>query len=544
MSGKRLSGALLGLVGLIAISSSQGAPVRTCEGLTRLSLPHTTILSAKAFPAGVQALKTLFYRSVTLGLPGRCQVDGVSRPSSDSEIRFEVWLPLTGWNGQYVQKGNGGFAGAVLPETLVDPLRRGYVAAATDDGHDYTKTPDGTFAIGHPEKVIDFGYRAVHETSKEAKALAAAFYGKPVKRSYFVGCSDGGREALMEAQRFPEDFNGIIAGAPAYDWSHLMTSFAWNALALNKDAAHRIPIDKLPLVQRAEIAACDGADGLKDGLVSNPLACHFSAAVLKCKRRDGEDCLTQAQVDTLKALYSGPRNPRTGKIIFPGIPPSGTEALPESWPEWLLKSGEDTQSNFALSYYRDVVLEHLGWQLKWMDFDRDVRISDQKAAPIIAATDPDLRSFRDHGGKLLQFHGWGDAAIVATSSIQYYEAVRSFLRTYPDPRSPSNSVNDFYRLFMVPGMAHCSGGVGPVEFGNGPIFGVKPPASTDPERNIFDALVRWVEQGIAPDQLIGSGPSPRDPKKTMTRPLCPYPQQARYKGVGDINSADSFVCAK
>lgn len=544
MSGKCLPAAFLALMALFEIAPSRAAPVRPCESLAQLSLPHTTILAARTVPAGPQTLKTVFYGSVKLRLPGRCQVEGISRPSSDSRIRFEVWLPLEGWNGKFVQKGNGGFAGAVLPETLVDPLRRSYVAAATDDGHDSAKLSDGTFATGHPEKVTDFGYRALHETSEEAKALAAEFYGRPVTRSYFVGCSDGGREALMEAQRFPEDFNGIIAGAPAWDFSHLMTSFAWNALALSKDAARRIPVEKLPAIQRAEIAACDGADGVKDGLISNPLACHFNPEVLKCKKGHGKDCLSQAQVDTLKALESGPRNPRTGKIIFPGIPASGVEALPENWPEWLLQTEELNQAAFALSYYRDVVLEHPGWRLRSMDFDHDVALSDEKTAPIIAATNPDLRSFRDHGGKLLQFHGWGDSAIVPTSSIEYYEAVRSFLRTYPDPRSRSDSVGDFYRLFMVPGMGHCGDGVGPVEFGNGPILDVKPPLSTDPERNIFDALVRWVEEGVAPDRLIGSGPSPRDPKNTMTRPLCPYPQQARYKGTGDINSEHSFVCAK
>ena len=179
-----------------------------------------------------------------------------------------------------------------------------------------------------------------------------------------------------------------------------------------------------------------------------------------------------------------------------------------------------------------------------MDFDRDVRTSEEKVAPILASTNPDLRSFRARGGKLLQFHGWGDAAIVATSSIEYYEAVRAFLSTFPDPRAPSQATEDFYRLFMVPGLGHCDGGVGPIHFGNDAYFGTAPPASTQPERDIFEALVRWVEQGIAPDGLIGSGPSPLDPKKTMTHLLCPYPQQARYKGSGDIDKAENFACGK
>jgi len=425
---------------------------------------------------------------------------------------------------------------------LVDPLRRGYAVAATDDGHDATKTPQGTFALGHPEKLIDFSYRAVHDTSEQAKAIAAAFYGKAPAASYFVGCSDGGREALMEAQRYPEDFNGILAGAPASDWSHLFTSFAWNALALSKE---RIPIEKLLVIQRAVVAACDAGDGLKDGLVSSPLACHFDPAVLACKGADAKDCLTSAQLETLKMLYSGPTNPRTGEQLFPGLIATGTEGMPMNWPVWVLgmSAGQSAQAGFGASYFRDVVFERPDWLLRSMDFDRDVRISDQKVAPLIDATNPDLRSFRAHGGKLLQYHGWSDSAIVASSSIQYYQAVQSFLTTAPDPRSPPKPVEDFYRLFMVPGMSHCSGGVGPVHFGNDASDFGTAPASTDPERDVFAALVRWVERGVAPDHIIGSGPSPLDASKTLTRPLCPYPQQARYTGTGDVNDAGNFECA-
>ena len=258
---------------------------------------------------------------------------------------------------------------------------------------------------------------------------------------------------------------------------------------------------------------------------------------------DGNDCLTPPQVDTLKALYAGPKNPRTGEQIFHGLVKSGTEGSFASWPLWILGPpvGPSIHAIFGLSYYRDMVFERPAWDIRSMDFDRDVRVSDEKVAPIIDATNPDLRSFRARGGKLLQYHGWADAAIAAPTSIDYYEAVRSFLSAAPDPRSSSKSVQDFYRLFMVPGMEHCSQGVGPVRFGTDAEFDGTP-GSTDPERDIFSALERWVEQGIAPDQLIGSGPSPSDPKTTMTRPLCPHPQQATYRGSGDINTAASFVC--
>jgi hypothetical protein len=535
---------LAGIVVAPRLHAQTRAVTRSCESLTMLSLPHATIASSTTSPAG-QTTMTTIQGPLTLDVPARCEVRGISRPSADSEIGFEVWLPLNGWNGKYQQKGNGGFAGSINRAALVDPVRRGYVAAATDDGHDAMKTPQATFAVGHPEKVIDFGYRAVHDTSEQAKAIATAFYGIAPTRSYFVGCSDGGREALMEAQRFPEDFDGILAGAPAHDWSHLFTQFVWNELALSKDVAHRLPAEKLPIIQRAVVAACDASDGLKDGLVSNPLACHFDPAVLVCKGADGSDCLSTAQVETLKALYGGPKNPRTGEQIFPGLVTSGAEAMPMNWPLWVLGAapGRSAQAGFGVSYYRDVVFEQPGWELRSMDFDRDVRVSNEKVAPIFNATNSDLRSFRAHGGKLLQYHGWADSAIAAPSSIAYYEAVKAFLATVPDARSTAKSVDDFYRLFMVPGMAHCSQGVGPVHFGNDATDFGTAKGSPDPERDIFTALERWVEQSIAPDRLIGSGPSPVDATKTMTRPLCPYPQQARYKSSGDINDAANFACA-
>jgi feruloyl esterase len=535
---------IAGTVTTSTLHAQATAAARTCESLSTLQLRHATVVTARTVSPAAQAANAA-PGTAPLEAPPHCEVRGISRPSSDSEITFEVWLPLTGWNGNYRQNGNGGFAGTINRAGLAGPLRRGYVTAATDNGHDAAKTPQGTFAVGHPEKVIDFGYRAVHDTAEQAKAIATALYGRPPSRSYFVGCSDGGREALMEAQRFPEDFDGIIAGAPANDWSHLFTSFVWNELALTKDEAHRIPAAKLPAIQRAVVAACDASDGLRDGLVSNPPACRFDAAVLACTGADGNECLTPAQLETLKALYAGPKNPRTGEQIYPGLVASGVEALTANWPLWIWGSapGRSAQAGFGVSYYRDLVFEQSTWDIRSMNFDRDVRTSDRKVGPILDATNPDLRSFRARGGKLLQYHGWGDAAIAASSSIEYYEAVQSFMSTAPDPRSTSKSVDDFYRLFMIPGMAHCGGGVGPVRFGNDAAPAASASSDKDPERDIFTALERWVEQGIAPSRLIGAGPSPISPAETMTRPLCPYPQQAQYKGSGNTNDAANFVCA-
>ena len=532
---------IAGLVVALPLHAQTTAATGSCENLATLQLPHATIVTSRTVAASSAATNAT-QGAANLEVPAHCEVRGISRPSSDSEITFEVWLPLTGWNGKYRQNGNGGFAGTINRPGLVDPLRRGYVVAATDDGHDAMKTPQGTFAVGHPEKVIDFGYRAVHDTAEQAKAIAATFYGTRPARSYFVGCSDGGREALMEAQRFPEDFDGIIAGAPASDWSHLFSSFVWNELALTKDDAHRIPVEKLPAIQKAVVAACDAADGVKDGLVSNPLACRVDPAVLACQAADNSECLTSPQIETLKSLYAGPKNPRTGEQIYPGLVPSGVEALPANWTLWIWGAapGRSAQSGFGTSYYRDVVFERASWDIRSMDFDRDVRTSDKKAGPILDATTPDLRSFRARGGKLLQYHGWGDSAISARSSIEYYDAVRSFMSNAPDPRSTSKAVDDFFRLFLVPGMAHCGGGVGPVRFGNDANGTL--PSTADPERDMFAAVERWVERGVAPDRLIGSGPAPLDTAKTMTRPLCPYPQQAEYRGAGDTNDAANFAC--
>ena len=515
---------------------------RTCESLADLKLGHTSIISSVLVAEGPFSASGGFGNLPPVDVPARCVVKAVTRPTSDSEIKLEVWLPAAGWNGKYEQVGNGGWAGAIPTSAMIDPLRRGYATAGTDDGH--AGGGGASWAVGHPEKLIDFGYRAVHETDLQAKAVIRAFYGKEASLNYFVGCSDGGREALMEAERYPEDFVGIIAGAPANHWSHLLTGNVWNEQALLKDAASSIPPGKLLAIQKAVLAQCDGLDGVKDGLIEDPRACHFNPRELLCKAADSNDCLTAPQIETLKKIYEGPKNPRTGERIFPGYPP-GTEAVAGTWAPWIIPAsaqGGSIQSGFGNSYYGQAVFEKPQWDFRTLNFDSDVALGDEKAGTILNATSPDLRSFRAHGGKLIQYHGWGDAAISPINSIEYYESVRAFLDAYPDPRSDSSKTEgDFYRLFMVPGMGHCGGGMGPNSFGNGGIAPV--PANTDPERDILSALERWVEKGAAPDRLIGRGTVVGDSSKVMTRPLCPYPQAARYLGTGDTNNATSFVCS-
>jgi len=494
-----------------------------CASLSALTLPHTTITSAVAVREGTIPAVGL--------VPARCEIKAIMRPTKDSEILLRVWLPISGWNGKYLQLGNGGWAGAIDASAAVDPLRRGYAVAATDDGHS-SAVPGAAWAVGHPEKLIDFGYRAVHETSVQAKAIVNAFFGRDATRSYFDGCSDGGREALMEAQRYPEDFDGIIAGAPASNWSHLFTGFIWNEQAM---AETPIPPAKLPALQKAVLAVCDELDGVKDGLIEDPRTCRFDPASLLCKAGDASDCLTEGQVATLRKIYSGPKNPRTGKQIFPGYP-MGTEAVAGAWSPWILPPV--VQAGFGNSYYGQAVFEQPNWDFRTLNFDTDVEFGDAKAGAVLNSTNPDLRSFRDNGGKLIQYHGWADAAISPLSSIEYYESVRAFLARFTDARHTNTDPMDFYRLFMVPGMAHCGGGIGPNDFGNG-----RSSASTDAGHNILSALDAWVESGAAPQKLIGSGKAVNDPAKTLTRPLCPYPQTAHYRGTGDPNSEENFACA-
>jgi feruloyl esterase len=516
---------------LAAIGPAFAEPA--CSGLMALKLPNTEIVSAVSVPEGPIPASAVFGNAPPIVAPAHCEVQAITRPTKDSEIRLQVWLPVSGWNRKYLQVGNGGWAGLIDKTAMIDPLRRGYAVAATDDGHQGGgPVPGASWAMGHPEKLIDFGYRAVHETSIQAKAIVRAHFGRGPARSYFSGCSDGGREALMEAQRYPEEFDGIIAGAPANDWSHLFTGFVWNEQAL---AQTPIPPAKLPVIQNAVLAACDALDGVRDGLVEDPRACHFDPGSLLCKAGEASDCLSQGQVTTLRKIYAGPKNPRTGKQIFPGYP-MGTEAIPGGWSPWMLPPG--LQSIFGNSYYGQAVFEQANWDFRTLSFDVDVEFGDAKAGPVLNATNPDLRSFRANGGKLIQFHGWGDAAISPLSSIEYYENVRAFLGRFPDARSANNDPPDFYRLFLVPGMAHCSGGIGPNDFGN-----ARGSTRADANHNILTALEAWVERGTAPAKLIGTGTMVNDPAKMLTRPLCPYPQTAHYRGTGDPSNADNFTCA-
>jgi hypothetical protein len=513
----------------------------SCEGLAQLELIEAKVVSAETVAAGAFtppanmspwiAGDPSFYKT----LPAFCRVVVEATPSADSDIKIEVWLPLnteggSGWNGNFRGQGNGGFAGEIYYHDLALAMRDGYATASTNTGHSGEAT-EASWALGHPEKVTDFGYRGIHEMTRVAKAVTKAYYGNKLQHSYFAGCSNGGRQALMEAQRFPEDYDGILAGAPANLWTGLLTKALSDAQALTLDPASYIPSSKLPAIARAVNAACDAQDGVADGVVSDPRQCHFDPAAMLCKEGDSDACLTAPQVTTLKKLYQGPRDAK-GNEIFPGYVP-GAEEGPGGWGTWIMGDGPGKSLMFAFGggYFSNMVYEKAGWNYKEANIDQALQAAAEKTAGKLNATDANLAAFKAHGGKLILYHGWNDPAISALGTINYYNSVAT--------RMGPKTTDAFVRLYLAPGVQHCAGGPGPDSFGQGGSD------SKDPRHNIELALEQWVEKGNAPSAIIATKNAGGAPASTakMTRPLCPYPQVAKYKGQGDPNDAGNFVCA-
>ena len=472
---------------LTALAPAFGA---SCESLASLSLPDTTITKAESVPIGQKSLAA------------HCRVAATLKPSSDSDIKIEVWMPLSGWNGKFQAVGNGGWSGAIVTGAMAEALREGYATSSTDTGHEGSSA---SFALGHPEKLIDYAYRSEHEMTVKAKAIIAAFYGSAPKYSYWNGCSAGGKQALKEAQRFPDDFDGIIAGAPGNNWTGRAIFSMWVAQAVHKDEAGYIPPEKYPVIHKAVLEACDALDGVNDGLIEDPTRCHFDPRVLECKSGDGPACLTAPQVEAAKKIYSGAINPKTKQQIFPGLEP-GSEL------RWEVLA---SPRPFAIGndFFKYVVFKDPSWDYKTLNFDSDAALAEKNDNGLIDAKDPNLKPFFAHGGKLIQYHGWSDWQISPLNSVHYYESV-------VEANGGRSKVQDSYRLFMVPGMGHCGGGEGPNEF-----------AKVGP-------LEEWVEQHKAPERIIASS---RDHQQT--RPLCPYPQVAKYKGTGSTDDAANFTCA-
>jgi feruloyl esterase len=475
-----------------------------CEGLRQISFPDGKITVAELVPAGPfkQDSKMPFTvpAQPQMMLPTYCRVAAILTPSPDSRIEMEAWLPTEGWNGKFQAVGNGGFAGMISYSAMASALREGYATASTDTGH---KEPNALFGIGHPEKVVDYAYRAVHEMTVKSKTILRSFYGQDPTLSYWNGCSTGGRQGLMEAQRYPEDFDAIIAGAPANYHSHLHASDLATSTPHMKNPAASVPASKLALLNRVVLAACDGMDGVKDGLLTDPGKCHLDPASLLCSSGDSEDCLTGPQLESIKRVYA-PSKMKNGDLIFPGKAP-GSEL------GWTFIFGKEPSpisiGTFQLTY------QDPNWDWRTFDTDRDTTLADQKTG-FINAIQPDLKAFRDRGGKLLLYHGWNDTGIAPGNTINYYSNVLGKMGANQET---------WLRLFMMPGVGHCGGGEGP------------------DQANFVSAMERWREASEAPDTITAYRVNGN--RVDMTRPLCPYPRVARYKGVGSTNDAANFVCA-
>jgi hypothetical protein len=520
-----------------AIVPCSRAAAQSCEQLAQLALPDTKIASAQTVAAGAFAPPASmapwlagdpnFYKR----LPAFCRVLADAKPSADSDIKIEVWMPVNGWNGKFRGQGNGGFAGEIDYRTLGLAVAQGYASAATDTGHAAEGT-NAAWALGHPEKIVDFAYRAIHEMTVVGKATVKAFYGDGAKHAYFANCSNGGRQALMEAQRYPEDYDGILAGAPANYWTHLLTSALYDAQTTTLDPASYIPTSKIPTIAKAVNAACDAKDGVTDGVLNDPRQCHFDPASLRCTASDSDACLTQPQVTALKKLYEGAHDSKGGEL-FPGLLPGGEDGG-GGWALWITgqASGKSLLFAFGGGFFSDMVYDKADWDYKKTSLDDAVAAADKKFSSVLNATETNMKPFESRGGKLIIYHGWNDAAISALNSINYYENVKN--------KMGKQDADSFLRLFMVPGMQHCAGGPGPDIFGQ---MGLG--TANDPQHNIYMALEQWVETGAAPSTVIATKQSGEGPAAgvKMTRPLCAYPQVAKYKGSGDTNDAANFVCA-
>jgi feruloyl esterase len=512
------------LIFLVAASSIAFAQA-PCEQLQSLKLPDTTITSVMTVAAGAfvnpapppapqpDAIDPPPPAAPAGGrggaaqtpqmLPAYCRMLATLKPSPDSDIKIEVWLPVgAAWNGKYEAVGGGGWAGVISYPALANAVQEGYATSSTDTGHE---GGNAKFAVGHPEKIVDFSYRAVHEMVVKSKAVIAAYYGRGPRLSYWNGCSTGGRQGLMEAQRYPEDFDGIVAGAPANFQTHLH-AFDIVVQAAVRQPGAAIPPAKVALLGKAVLGACDAADGVKDGLLNDPHKCNFDYGSLLCKGADANDCLTAAQIDSVKKAH-GPVKNSKGAVVYPGYAMGGEST-------WRVLSAANGPAPTALSLgtYREVLHQDPNWDWKTFDVDKDVPAVDEKYG-YINALSPDLSAFKARGGKLIMYHGWNDTAISPENSINYYSSVLNKMGTKQE---------GWYRLFMVPGMAHCGNGPGPNQF------------------NYMGAMERWRESSVAPEQMTASHVA--NNRVDMTRPLCPFPQVAVYRGVGSTNDAANFSC--
>ena len=511
--------------GLTVTVTAPATAAPNCDALNGLKLADTSITEARVNSSG--AFTPPGARSRPLEkLPTFCAVKGILKPTPTSAIQFEVWLPESGWNGKLHVVGNGGLAGTISYAAMADALRDGFAAASTDTGH--TSTEPSTW-LEDRERLIDYSYRGLHLTTVNAKSILQSYYTQPAKYAYYSGCSTGGKQGLMDAQRFPADFDGILAGDAANVWTRQMASEVWNGVVTSSPDTN-LPKEKLQLVQDRAIAACDLLDGAADGLVSNPIKCHFDPGTLQCSGADSPNCLTKGQVEAVRNVYGGPKNPLTGKAVYPGMYPGGEMG----WASGVVINRTTTSGVSSNAFWSYALFHNKDWPFRTLDFARDLERADKELAPITDATDPNLEPFRRLNHKLIYYHGAADPLIPAQNGVNYFESVvvtqKSLDRT-----------QGFYRTFLVPGLYHCSGGPGPIAFGTS---GEAPAGQSDADHDIFKALQRWVESGNAPAKVIATKYVDNDAAKGVAfqRPLCPHPQVPMYKGSGDLNDAGNFSC--
>jgi feruloyl esterase len=485
------------LVILLAVFAVAAVPVPAmaapCESLSSLKLANTTITAAESVAAAAGARGGA-------ATPAHCRVRATVRPTSDSEIKIEVWMPASGWNGKFQGVGNGAWQGSIGTAALATGLQHGYATASTDTGHE---GGSASFALGHPEKLIDFGYRAVHEMTEKGKAITAAFYDTPARYSYFVGCSAGGKQAIKEAQMFPQDYDGVVAGSPGVNWSGRALLSVWVGQA---QAQNNLPREKWTVLNTAALGACDALDGVKDGVIENPRQCKFDPQVVQCKAGDAADCLTAAQVETAKKIYGPVTNSRTKQSIVAGFSP-GSEL------NWATMAGPQPFGP-GLDLFKYIVFGDANWDFKTLNWDADLDKT-LKASASMDALDSNLKPFFDRGGKIISYHGWADPQISPGSTADYYDSVISKM-------GGASKVQENFRLFMVPGMNHCGGGLGTDQF------------------DMLAALETWVEKKETPASIPASRVV--QGQTVRTRPLCPYPQVATYKGSGSTDEAANFSC--
>lgn len=473
-----------------------------CEGLKRLSTAQMTITAAEVrttLPAGRG-------QAAPASGPAHCRVAAVLTPTPSSHIEMELWMPTENWNGKFLAVGNGGWAGNIETGAMGNALRRGYATASNDTGHNSTSGPEGAFALNAPEKVTDFGYRAMHEMAVKSKALIDSFYQRGPQLSYYQGCSTGGRQGLSEAQRYPEDFDAIIAGAPVYNQTRLHASQMYLMTDMLKRPDSILSTAKKTTVANAVMGACDAQDGVKDEIINNPKMCKFDPAVLLCKAGDTDSCLSPAQLETARKAYA-PVTLKTGELVYP--PHSvGFET------GWRMPPVGGTPPNLPGDSFRILGHQDPAWSLNSFDLDTDLALALKNGGNAIDAINPDLSKFKARGGKLLLYHGWADPGPAPENTINYVNAVN---------KAVGGNNNDWMRLFLLPGVGHCSGGTGP------------------DQADYLTALENWREKGIAPTEIVATRNRQNLPR--MTRPLCPYPQAAKYSGSGDVNDSKNFACA-